>query len=193
MTKSDIQLQTLREGHESGLYHFMDSYGKQLRFFAYSLLRRKQVSEEIVSDVFFKLWTHRENFKTSQNVKAFLYIATRNACYDFLESPKNKIQNDPDITDELEYPQKDFLSQIIELELVDLIYQEINNLPEQQASVFRMSYFEGLTTEEISERLGMTPNAIFLARSRALAKLRMIFRDRPDAWAFVLMLSMFGQ
>src|SRR5690554_942738 len=154
MTESDFHLQALRDGQESGLHHFMVVFGKPLRFFAFSLVRKKEVAEEVVSDVFYKLWNNRENFPTLQNVKAFLYIATRNACYDFLDSPKNKIQYDPEISDEMACPQKDFLSQIIEVELVELIYQEINNLPDHQAIVFRMSYVEHLTTEEISDKLG---------------------------------------
>lgn len=190
MIKSDFHLQALREGQESGLHHFMVIYGKPLRFFAYSLVRKKEVAEEVVSDVFCKLWNNRENFPSSQNVKAFLYIATRNACYDFLDSPKNKIQYDPEITDELAYPQKDFLSQIIEVELVELIYQEINNLPEQQATVFRMSYVEDLTTEEISDKLGISANAIFLARSRALAKLRVVFKDKKVLWYLLILLPL---
>src|SRR5690606_26999886 len=132
--------------------------GKSLRFFAYNIIRNKEAAEEIVSDVFFKLWSGRERFATPQKIKAFLYIATRNACYDYLDSPKNRVHYDVDITDQLQHPQPDLLAGIIEAELVELVYQEINNLPEQQAAVFRMSYLEGMTTDEICDTLGITAN-----------------------------------
>lgn len=187
MARSEIYLRDLHEGQESGLHHFIGIHGKSLRFFAYSLVRNKEVAEEIVSDVFFKLWNGREGFASAQKVKAFLYIATRNACYDYLDSPKNRVLYDTDVTDELEHPQKDLLVQIIQTELVELIYDEVNNLPEQQASVFRMSYLEGLTTDEISDALGITSNAIFLARSRALARLRIIFKDKQLVWCLAFL------
>jgi len=191
MERSENYLLDLRKGQESGLRQFIQLYGRSLRFFAFTLVRRKEVAEEIVSDVFFKLWNGRENFPTPNNVKAFLYISTRNACYDYLKSPKNRIQYNPEILEELAYSQKDFLSQIIQIELVDLIHKEINNLPQQQASVVRMSYLEGLSTEEISEKLGISANAIFLARSRALAKLRNIFKNKQTAWYLSLLWLLF--
>jgi len=182
MTRSETYLNELHDGRESGLHYFIHLHGKSLRFFAYSLIRSKEVAEEIVSDVFFKLWNSRERFTGAQKIKAFLYIATRNACYDYLESPKNRIYYDADITDQLQHPQPDLLAGIIESELVELVYQEINNLPEQQGAVFRMSYLEGMTTDEICDTLGITANAVFLTRSRALAKLRTIFQGKQLIW-----------
>jgi len=178
MAGSEKYLHELHDGRESGLHHFIQLHSKPLRFFAYNIIRSKEAAEEIVSDVFFKLWSGRERFATAEKIKAFLYIATRNACYDYLDSPKNRIHYDVDIIDQLQHPQSDILAGIIETELVELVYQEINQLPEQQAAVFRMSYMEGMATDEICDALGITANAVFLARSRALAKLRTTFKGR---------------
>lgn len=185
MAGSNTHLHELHDGRESGLHHFIQLHSKSLRFFAYNIIRSKEAAEEIVSDVFFKLWSGRERFATAEKIKAFLYIATRNACYDYLDSPKNRIHCDIDIIDELQHPQHDLLAGIIESELVELVYQELINLPEQQAAVFRMSYMEGMTTDEICDAQSMTANAVFLARSRALAKLRIIFKGRQ----FILYLA----
>jgi len=185
MAGNETYLHELQNGHESGLHHFIQLYGKPLRFFAYNIIRNKEAAEEIVSDVFFKLWRARVNFATEQKIKAFLYIATRNACYDYLDSPKNRIHYDVDITDELPHAQPDLLVKIIEAELIELVYQEVNNLPDNQAAVFRMSYMDGMTTDEICDSLGMTANAVFLARSRALAKLRVVFKEKQLIWYLV--------
>lgn len=187
MTGNETYLNELQEGHESGLHHFIRLYGKPLRFFAHNIVRNKEAAEEIVSDVFFKLWRGRVNFASVQKIKAFLYIATRNACYDYLDSPKNRVHDDIDMTDQLLHPQPDLLAKIIEAELVELIYHEINNLPDNQAKVFRMSYVEGMTTEEICDALGMTTNAVFLARSRALARLRVVFKKKQLIWYLVFL------
>lgn len=182
MTGDETYLRELHEGRESGLHHFIRLYSKPLRFFAYNIIRSKEAAEEIVSDVFFKLWSSRMNFASTQKIKAFLYIATRNACYDYLDSPKNRMHYDVDMVEQLEYPQPDLLVRIIEAELVELVYQEIINLPEKQATVFRMSYMAGMTTDEICDSLGMSANAVFLARSRATTKLRAIFKNKQLIW-----------
>ena len=194
MTGNETYLYELQEGRESGLHHFIRLHGKSLRFFAYNIIRNKEAAEEIVSDVFLKLWRTRINFSSVQKIKAFLYIATRNACYDYLDSPKNRVHDDIDMTDQLLHPQPDLLAKIIEVELVELVYQEIRHLPDNQAKVFHMSYMEGMTTEEICEATGMTANAVFLARSRALAKLRVIFKEKNLIWylAFLQWLGSHG-
>jgi len=62
MIGSDTYLRELHDGRESGLHHFIRLHGKPLRFFAFNLIRSKEAAEEIVSDVFFKLWSGRERF-----------------------------------------------------------------------------------------------------------------------------------
>lgn len=168
-------------GEESVLAYFVSTYSKPLRFFAYNLLRNKQVAEEIVSDSFYKLWERRQNFVLETNVKAFLYISTRNACYDYLSSPKNKIPfldervawEMPDIAADLE-------ADIVLAETIHAISREIDGLPSQQAAIFRMTYLEGLNSEEISKRLGISANAVFVSRSKALARLRTLFKGKED-------------
>lgn len=188
MVENEVYLLDLQAGRESGLRYFIRLHGKSLRFFAYTLIRRKEVAEEIVSDTFVKLWHRRERFVTAEKVKAFLFIATRNACYDHLDSPRSRSYDDVDMMGQLQHPQPDLLAKLIENELVELVYHEINNLPPQQSAVLRMSFIEGMTTQEIGNELGISSNAVFLARSRALARLRVVFQDKHLCWCLFLLL-----
>ncbi|WP_257670197.1 RNA polymerase sigma factor [Parapedobacter tibetensis] len=178
--KQAIQyLRQVQLGQESGLMYFMSKFGKSLRFFAYSIVQNKEVAEEIVSDSFYKLWKGRDRVKSVDSMKAFLYITTRNACYDYVGSPKNNLKTEEEeaLADLVE-PDADILTQMIHVELVDIVVQEVNNLPEQQATIFRMSYLEGLSTQEICERLGTTTNTVYFARSKALTTLKKVFEQK---------------
>lgn len=178
-------LNDFKRGRESGLKYFMLKFGNSLRFFAYSLTRNKEASEEIVSDLFYKLWERRENVESIDNIKAFLFIAARNACYDYLNSPRNRIKNESEVLEGMAHPETDMLHRMIYSELVELIVMEVDKLPKQQAVVFRMSFLEGMTAEEICLKLGTSVGNVYFAKSKALSTLRRVF-ERKDLRLYTL-------
>src|SRR5690606_10950172 len=102
-----------------------------------------------------------EKITSVDSIKSFLYIATRNACYDYVGSPKNNLETEAEALADLVNSEADILTRMIYVELVELIAGEVNRLPAQQAAVFRMSYLEGLTAQEICENLGTTINNVY--------------------------------
>ncbi|PPL02717.1 sigma-70 family RNA polymerase sigma factor [Parapedobacter indicus] len=172
-------LRDFKLGRESGLKYLMLKFGNSLRFFAYSIIRNKEAAEEIVSDLFYKLWERREQVESLDKIKAFLFISARNACYDYLDLSTNRIQSEPDPLAALESQETDILNKIIFSELVELIVKEVNKLPKQQAVVFRMSFLEGMTTEEICAKLGTSIGNVYFAKSKAISTLRSIL-ERKD-------------
>lgn len=166
-------------GNESGLQYFMEQLGDPLHFFAFKITKNKEVSEEIISEAFYKLWQRREELTTCESIKSFLYLVTRNACYDYMGSAyKKKVSLSHEDWIEIEGVDGDMLGQIIYVELVMQIVHELERLPKQQADVFRMSYLEGLDTKEICDALGTTTSNVYFAKSRALSTLRMIFKEK---------------
>lgn len=184
---------TLRLGEESGLRYFMSQLGATLRFFAFQITKNKEVSEEIVSESFYKLWQDRRKVMSAEHIKSYLYLVTRNACYDFIGSSyhKSAVSEDDALLD-IEEPNADLLTQIIYTELIEQIVEELNSLPKQQAEVFRMSYLEGMDTQEICDALGTTTSNVYYARSKALAALRIIFKEKDiSLYTFLILFSGF--
>lgn len=181
-------LEDFRLGQESGLRYFIGKFGHALRFFAYSIIRDKEAAEEIVSDSFYKLWKGREKVKSFDNIKAFLYISTRNACYDYTDTLKNRVYAEEDALETMICQDVDVLTQIIYAELVQLIVKEVNKLPQQQAAVFRMTCLEGLSTQEVSEKLGTTTSNVYFAKSKAISTLRRAFEHSGFRFFFIFIL-----
>jgi len=184
-------LDDFRLGHESGLRYFMGRFGHSLRFFAYSIIRDKEAAEEIVSDSFYKLWNGRDKVKSIGNMKAFLFISTRNACYDYAGTLKNRMHMGEDVLDTIICKDTDVLTQIIYTELVQLIAKAVNKLPEQQAAVFRMTYLEGLSTREVSEKLGTSTSNVYFAKSKAISTLRRKF-EHIDFRLFCILITLYS-
>lgn len=172
-------LHLLQSGNEQGLRYFMGQLAESLRFFAFSLTKNKEVAEEIVSESFCKLWLSRNNAVSEQSVKSYLFLITRNACYDYLGSAYRKTVDlgDDQLWDKLE-SRSDVLTQIIYTELIERIVCELDQLPKQQAEIFRLAYLEGLEVQEICDRLGTTASSIYFARSKALSALRLVFKKK---------------
>ncbi|MGN0003562.1 MAG: RNA polymerase sigma factor [Sphingobacterium composti] len=190
----DIEyLEKLKSGDEEGLRYFMSLLGEQLLFYTYKITRNREVSEEIVSESFCKLWQKKENTNSVFAMKAYLYLLARNASYDHLGTYyiKNVDLGDDIILNTPEL-KTDILSQIIYTELIEQIVIELDNLPKQQADVFRMVYFEGKNTDEICESLGTTANTVYFARSKAISKLRQIFKEKDISFysAFILIINL---
>lgn len=176
-----------RAGSEIAFQHFMKRHVHALTFHAYRLCRNKEVAEELVADTFSKLWQRKENFETELNIKSFLYITTRNACFDYNKSVLQRSSSKSiELDESLILTETDPLTHLIHEELIQLLVKEIEKLPERQSEVFRMHYFEGLTTDEICIKLNATPNAVFLAKKKATDTIRKIFAGR-DIFTYLIL------
>lgn len=158
-----------------------------LLYFATQFVGNREIAEEIVADSFMKLWQKRADFNNYNQIKSFLYVCTKNACLNTLRDTGRKpvLENVETIEDAVHHD-VDLLDRMIRAELVELLYTKIEALPEQQRNVIRLTIDEELTVEEISERLGISVNAVYANRSRAISLLKN--QLRANYWIlFVLM------
>lgn len=186
-------LTLLQEGKPAGIQYFMQRNLRALTFFARSLVKVTEVAEEIVQDSFVKAWESRGKFESAEHLKSFLYVATRNACLNHLNSARAQFGlHAGTLQEELLLTEDNPLKAIILAETIELIHAELEQLPPQQAQVFRLSFFEGLATEDICQHLNLSSNAVFLARSRAKQALRRIFTNEDLLYCFALLLAISG-
>ena len=117
-------------------------------------------AEDIVHDVFLKLWDKQVFRLPESDLKRVLYVSVRNACLDYLR----RMNMEQEIIDhralQLKLDELDFFEASDELfmrkDLLDLLMKKVAELPERSQEVFRMSYLEGLKAAEIAERLNLS-------------------------------------
>lgn len=160
----------------------VDYYQKVYKEYAPMLMRFaiKFVSsfyaEDIVHDVFLKLWDRQIFFLPEADIKKVLYVAVRNACIDQLR----KVNLEQEYVDkraiQLRLDELDFYEASDELfmrkDLLDLLQKKIDELPERSQEIFRMSYFDGLKAAEIAGRLDISVRTVENQLYRALITLR---------------------
>jgi RNA polymerase sigma-70 factor (family 1) len=143
-----------------------------LCFFAKRLVDNDGEGEDIAADSFVKLLNRHDSFETLPNIKAFLYITTRNACLNFLrlsqrqQSSKRELNRLQDKTDE------HVLSHMVHAEVLREVEFEIEQLPNRCKEIFKLIYYERRPADEIAEMLGISINTVWVQRAKAIQMIR---------------------
>lgn len=160
------------KGNVTAFSHFYHLFYTRLCYFAEGLIADQTAAEDIVEEVFVKLWNKRGNFETEKNIRAFLFISTKNACLDFLRHERS-VEQSREAWQYLAADQEDYvLNRIIESEVITTIYDAIERLPTKCRKIFKMSYLDSMKNQEIATRLGISVNTVKNQKVRALQLLR---------------------
>lgn len=157
-------------------------YYDKLMHVAYSYLNNKEDSEELVQEVFVKLWEKRKSINIDTSINAYVYNMCRNLCIDHLRKKSRKLSIESSISQEeslINYRalSDDSSSAIMEKELWSQISLALEGLPDKCKQVFTKSRFEGLMNKEISEELDISIKTVENHMSKALKHMRLYLRE----------------
>lgn len=157
----EILLAAISRNEEAALTKLIERFSTELYIFAFGIVKRKEVAEEIVSDVFFRLWSERKNIRRIQNIRAYLIIAVRNNSLAYLRSKINKpyLTLDEIDTFELE-PLKCPETILIDKETMALINSTIAQLPAKNKMVFTLAKINGLKYKEIATLMNISTRTV---------------------------------
>lgn len=161
-----------KKGNTTAFSHYYDLFYTPLRYFAEQMIEDNAAAADIVEDVFIKLWQKRASFNTEDNIKAFLYICTKNACRDYLKHMVFVKKSRKAIADSSPRGEDFALNQLIRAELYWSIYNAIEELPTGCRKIFKMSYLEEMKNQEIATRLSLSIKTVKNQKARALLLLR---------------------
>ncbi|SHG25584.1 RNA polymerase sigma-70 factor, ECF subfamily [Chryseobacterium arachidis] len=129
-------------------------------------------AQEIVLDVFLKLYERKESFESLSSIKAFLYISTKNSCFNAIEKEKVRLKRVEGFTANFEEPdENNILSQIVLSEVYKELYQALELLPEQ-CKIIMQQLMEGKTPKEVSQELDISVSTINSQKARAISILK---------------------
>ena len=144
--------------------------------YAMRVVVTREIAEEVVSDVFVKLWKNREQIEVHTSFQAYIYRAVRNQALDYLKLRIHR-QNERESLDSVQWNMShaDHFSPVEELtfnEFFDHVEGCIQALPRQCQLIFRLSREEGLRYRDIAEKLEISVKTVETQMSRALKVLR---------------------
>lgn len=147
------------------------TYQKQLYFHIRSILQNHDDTDDVLQNVFVKVYRNIGKFKGESKLYSWLYRIASNEAYTFLQQQKNKYKySDEAFNDhQLSNLEADIYFDGDEITLK--LHKAIQTLPEKQKQVFQMKYFEALKYEEISEILGTSVGALKASYHLAVKKI----------------------
>ncbi len=151
----------IANGDQKKFSQLMELTSEDLLWFAIGFLKNKEVAEEIVSDVYVKIWNNRAQLETILNLKSYLFICVRNGCLSYLRKVKNEKIISIDLVSEFQFVQVEGPeNELIEKEKIDQIYAAIETLPCKCKMAFTLAKINGLKYKEIAEVLGITEKTV---------------------------------
>ena len=171
VNEQKLYISLIIKGNQLEFARLVSSYSQELYTFASGFIKNSQQAEEIVSDVFIKLWESRNRLGEIKELKNYLFIAVRNSCFTFLNrQKKNEISLDalPDY-----YIEKLMVTpdEQVSSELIDQIHEAIEYLPPKCKLVFSMAKIQGFKRKEIASVLDISEKTVEYHLKTAVVKI----------------------
>lgn len=172
MNNGSQNLQDLfNNNFEEAVDQLFNKYYGDLCRKAFSILNNKVISEDIVQDVFFKLWKNRKKIHIQTSIKAYLNRMVFNESISYLRKNKELIDfSDEFVVEDVDSNFAD--NKINQKELKSIIDNAINKLPPACKTIFLLSRIDELTYKQIAEKLDLSIKTVENQMGKALRVLR---------------------
>ncbi len=162
VVKSNTELLILlQQDDKVAFYHLYERYSKRLYSFAYRFIKQETDTEEIVQEVFLKIWENRHKIDAYASFESFLFTIAYNATISlfrkrvsekkYLEHLQalQQVKEAPDLIDEVQFD-----------DLNEKIQSLLEKVTPRQQEIFRLSRESGLTHHEIAQKLNISENTV---------------------------------
>lgn len=157
---------------ESAFEQVFKSHFKSLHAYAFTLLKDEAEAEEMVQQVFFKLWERADNLSFSGTITAYLYRAVHNESLNYLKHQKVKANHQLHVAYSMKNQAEHGPGKMMSKELEHKFREAMSELPEQCRTVFQLSRFEELKYREIADKLDISVKTVENHMGKALKLLR---------------------
>ena len=162
----------LAKKDEAAFEQVFKRHYKNLHAYAFTMIKDEDDAEEMVQQVFFKLWERSENLTFSGPIAAYLYRAVHNESLNFLKHQKVKASHQLRVAYSMKDKSEQAYGKIASKELENKFREALNELPEQCRTVFQLSRFEDMKYKEIADKLNISIKTVENHMVKALKLLR---------------------
>jgi RNA polymerase sigma-70 factor, ECF subfamily len=176
-------LRIVRSDDEEFLKVLFRLYYNRLCTYAETLVKTKELAEEIVQDTFVDFWEKRDDIRIDHSVRAYIFRSVHNNCINHLKKSAVLRRYNQEMADEIawhnELAVRNFNPEIIEnlaaAETEFKLNKALEELPPQARKIFLMSRFEQQSYDQIAKALDLSVNTVKTHMKRTLTKLRRVF------------------
>jgi RNA polymerase sigma-70 factor (family 1) len=154
-------LTDIAAGDERAFRQLFDHYAERLTTFAFSIVKSREASMEVVDEIFVKLWKQRSQAAAIQHIRTYLYTAVKNASLNYLSAKANRQIAEPfDFINIQLQDDHDPEQQLITNELFSKIRSAVEELPPRCKMIFKLVREDGLKYKEVADILNLSVNTV---------------------------------
>lgn len=173
----NILLDRLRKDDRHAFTILFSRYYKDLVTFSLAILQDQQLAEEVVQEVFLKVWESRYSLEIQVSLRSYLLKSVQNRSIDCLRHLEIRQKYMEMAHESPGLYARDTDNYILHSELAAHLLKALNIIPEVYSEVFRMSRTEGLQYRDIAAKLGVSERTVEVRMSKALQLLRVLLKD----------------
>ena len=192
MTEFDI-IQGLKEKDPTAFDEVYARLYKKMCAFAASLIRDAVESEDQATDGFVKLWKHHKDFSSLRHIEMFLVLTIKHSCIDLLRKGKYHTKYVEEAIKLGAISEDEIERKYQKADIINRIYNRIEQLPEGQRNCFKLTYLEGHSSNEVAQILNLSEKTVRNQNWLALKTLRLALNnlddsDKPEEKLIILLL-----
>lgn len=163
------------KGSETAFRELYDLFYSRITQYAFNICKSREATEELVHDVFIKLWHDRETLDQIQSIEAYMLFLAKNRAIDHLRkrarehllaAALNKTEESHNDTEE----------SLNAKQLIGSVHNAISSLSSQKQMVFKLSKLEGWSHDDIAGKMGLSKSTIKNHLSETVRYLRKLSR-----------------
>lgn len=185
-------LQEVAAGNEQAFNVLFNRHWGHLYNYMMRITKSHHVSEEIVTDVFLKLWTGRELVPNIQNMDAFLATVAHNKAMNFFKLSARNARLQKVISQSMQQATEEISAdyRILDAEAITVLQNAIQKLSPRRRKILTLSREQGLTHDQIASELNLSLQTVKNTMSGALSSLRSILHKNQGGLLLFLYLAL---
>lgn len=181
----------LKAGDQLALEELMSRYKGPLALSMSRLIKSREDIEELLQELFLRVWKNRENLDP-ERYRGYLYKIAQNLVYDRLRKAAREKRLSVDYFAHIIEAYSHIEEGIFDKELLAVLQRGIQQLPEQRRRVFELCKIEGKSYEEVSQLLSISVATVNSHITNANASIKAYFKQHPELASMVLLVFLFA-
>lgn len=189
-----LLLQQIADGDQDAFRELFHRYKNKIYTITIDLTGSAAMAEDVLQDVFLKIWLRRESLSDITYFRAYLFTATRNHIVNLLKKERSGSQQPAEVLEQEGDSKQEYHGEryVMEKEYGALLEQAVNRLPLQQARAYRLINEGGYKREEAAREMGISQETVKTHFSQAMRNIRAFCMAHLEILFFLLLTHPFG-
>ena len=179
-------------GNEKAFAALFYGYRDKVYSAAMRLTHSTFLSEEVVQDIFLKLWINREKLPEIQDFEDYVFIMTRNHVFSAMKKMARQQQLVDDMQLKMPFSEDSTYNLIMDQEIEEILHQAVELLPAQQKQIYLLSKEQEMKRDEIAKMLRISSETVKTHLARALRHIRAYSKLKLDitiSWLLLFLVN----